>query len=71
MYYEEQLIDGVLHYRTSPAQDYRPMSLQQVTELLLKERKASMAIQKTLRSTLDECTRMLRIEGIDSLCIEL
>lgn len=34
MFYEEKVIDGVLHYRTSPNGDWRAKTAEQLTEML-------------------------------------
>lgn len=34
MFYEEKVIDGVLHYRTSPDGDWRAKTAEQLTEML-------------------------------------
>ena len=38
MYYEEQVIDGVLHWRGTPVGDWRPMSAERVTAALMELR---------------------------------
>jgi hypothetical protein len=31
MYYEEKIIDGILHYRTSPKAEFKPYTLESLT----------------------------------------
>lgn len=38
MYYEEKVINGVLHYRGSPNEDFIPMSAERLTELVFELR---------------------------------
>lgn len=38
MYYEEQIINGVLHYRTIPHGDFKPMGTEQLTHKILEVR---------------------------------
>lgn len=40
MYYEEKLIDGVLHWRCTPDGEWRPMSPEKLTELVIGLRKS-------------------------------
>lgn len=46
MYYEEQVIGGVLHFRTSPHGDWCPMSQEQLTERLVKMNAQLAAIEE-------------------------
>ena len=39
MYYEEAVIDGVLHYRTTPDEKWTPKTAAQLTELLIEARR--------------------------------
>lgn len=40
MYYEEKIIDGLLYWRGSPLEGFKPMSIDMVTDRLLKLRRA-------------------------------
>lgn len=47
MYYEEKVIDGILHRRGTPDGDFEPFSLQQLTSILLNEREShAFALQQ-------------------------
>ena len=35
MYYEEKLIDGILHYRYSPKEDFKPMSIGKLSQMVV------------------------------------
>lgn len=39
MFYEEQIIDGVLHYRSTPTGEWVPMSAERLTALLIEARR--------------------------------
>lgn len=39
MYYEEMVIDGVLHWRGSPDEKWTPKTAAQLTEMLLEARR--------------------------------
>ena len=40
MYFEEQVISGVLHFRTDPAHEFRPYSAEELTARVIElERK--------------------------------
>ena len=36
MYYEEKIIDGILHYRLSPSAEFKPCTLESLTDKMLK-----------------------------------
>lgn len=38
MYYEERVIDGILHSRSSPDAAFEPLGQRQLTALILRER---------------------------------
>ena len=38
MFLEEKVIDGVLHYRTTPSEEFQPYNLKQLTHRLVKLR---------------------------------
>lgn len=42
MYYEEAVIDGVLHYRTTPDGKWTPKTAAQLTELLIESRRKTL-----------------------------
>jgi len=48
MYYEERVIDGVLHYRTTPGQDWTKRTDVELTAMLIEARKErnSLAAQQ-------------------------
>lgn len=50
MYYEERVIDGILHSRGSPDAAFEPMGQRQLTALILREREEHKA--KVLRMEL-------------------
>jgi hypothetical protein len=45
MYYEENVIDGVLCWRSTPTGEWVAKTPQQLTEMLLEARRAKAAIQ--------------------------
>ena len=40
MYYEEKVIDGVLHYKTTPSGKWKPLSLEALTKRVINAEKA-------------------------------
>lgn len=40
MYHQEKIIDGVLHRKGTPNSPWKPYTLEQLTNMLEKERKA-------------------------------
>jgi len=36
MYYAEKMIDGILHYKTTPDGDWNPMSIQELSRRVVK-----------------------------------
>ena len=55
MYYEERIIDGVLHYRYSPKDEFTPMSPKGLTKRISK----LTAENRTLRDSLEEAVKHL------------
>lgn len=51
MYRDEKVIDGVLHWRGTPRGEWRPYSAARLTEILLRERAASIKLQLDTEST--------------------
>lgn len=51
MYYEEMVIDGVLHWRDSPDGKWTPKTAAQLTEMLLEARRNSPATSLALQPT--------------------
>lgn len=45
MYYEERVIDGILHSRTSPEGKFEPVSQETLTTLLLNARSQVRALE--------------------------
>lgn len=51
MYYEEKLIDGVLHWRSAPDGEWRPMSQERLTEIVQElRRKRIQALFDTMEA---------------------
>lgn len=46
MYYAEQVINGLLHYKTTPNGPWIQVSPERLTELLLEARKERMVFQE-------------------------
>jgi hypothetical protein len=45
MYYEEKIINGILHYRGNPFDAWTPKTLEGLTEILQREREESKALR--------------------------
>jgi len=58
MYYEERMINGVLHYRTDPAKAFQPYTL---PDLSWRHERANERIAK-LEAALKEVVRTLRYQ---------
>jgi hypothetical protein len=50
MYYEEKVIDGVLHRRGNPRDDFKPFTAKQLTEMLREERRKNRAATEALEA---------------------
>jgi hypothetical protein len=48
MYYEESVIDGVLHYRTIPEGEWEVFSLQQLTNLYCSAKNLNITLSEEL-----------------------
>lgn len=46
MYYEEQVINGVLCWRGSPDGGWEPKTLQQLTEMVLEARRTRQTVEQ-------------------------
>lgn len=46
MYYEEKIINGVLHFRSTPKGPWEAVSPERLTEMLLDARKERMVFQE-------------------------
>jgi len=60
MYYEEKVIDGVLHCRSRPDGEWRELSAKEITAKLMTERK----ISASLRQDVDEMENELSMVQI-------
>lgn len=54
MYYEEKVIKGVLHFRTSPHGFWEPIPPERLTEMLVEARKERMRFQQMVEDLSDE-----------------
>ena len=54
MYYEEKVIEGVLHWRGSPDGEWTPISAEQLTTYLVKERSTCASLTATLDELAEE-----------------
>lgn len=66
MYREEEIINGVLYFRTHPDAHFQPCSLERVTEALLMERLnvlERISIAK-IDATMKEKLRIAEIPGL-------
>lgn len=57
MYYQERVINGVMHYRTGPDDDWQRMTDQQLTDRLLM---AKLNLDNALRELRDVTGRLER-----------
>lgn len=48
MYYEERIIDGVLHFRFEPLAEFRPFTAAELTAMLTRERSVRMDLQSRI-----------------------
>lgn len=46
MYYEEKVIDGVMHWRSNPRAQFEPMTLEMLTKKLLIQREENKMLKE-------------------------
>ena len=62
MYYEERVINGVLHYRTSPDDDFQPYTLEELTRRYTVQKRKYKATKdncKAMRASIEQVLSLL------------
>lgn len=49
MYFEEQMIEGIMHYRTDPDTDFKPYDLKELSRRYADERDKAAQLNQRLR----------------------
>ena len=61
MYYEEKIINGMLHYRSNPNGPWVQMSPERLTEMLVEARKERMVFQEKLEGLSEAVSEFLEL----------
>ncbi len=57
MYFEEKMIDGIMHYRTDPDREFTPYDIKELSRRYMDARDKSEQLNQRLRETVAEQPR--------------